>query len=330
MYDKLEKINALEDNLEDFVDDFTEDFLEDFVEDEAKDITDRFDLKDEETPNLEVRVNEASCPKARLTKLSSFLKKNNFRKESYEVLKLANISILDDGNELKEKLKREVLNTLAEEYSENCVDWNYDTDFRESIFELGFSDLEKQFAQLMDDGLASLEDLSMDEASEVLWAASGLTPEGHHDFDNNLISLQDFQNEDLNRQTERPGRDEVLEVRDEIAKKFSEWVEYREPNLESLEDLEFEDLLNKIKTDLPSLSGSMSTIYEEWEEFLDSIPDDQRQLFEDESFSIPEEVPLYGDTSSYEKEEPVGTSGDLERLEEKRYGQGYEDLQDYI
>ena len=92
-------------------------------------------------------------------------------------------------------------------------------------------------------------------------------------------------------------------------------------------------MISKIKRDFPDLSSSIDIIYEEWEEFLDSIPNDQKQLFEDEDYSPPDETLLHTETSSpshHEREEPVGTSGDLERFEEGLYNKDYKDLQDYI
>jgi hypothetical protein len=321
MYDELEKIDALEDQLEDSE--------EDSVEDEARDITDKFEVEDYDAPNLDVKVVEAYSAEKKLKKLSAFLKRNEFIKESYDVLKLANASVLSDAEELKEKIREDILGVLSEAYSENFSEWNYDTDYNEEILRMGFSELETQFVRLADEGLRSLEDLNVDEALEALWAASGLTPEGHHDFDDNLASLQSFQDRNLNEQSDSPGRDDVLEIREDIARKVSEWVEYRVPDFELLKNMEPDELLREVKTNLPSLSDSADAIYEEWEEFLDSIPDDQKDLFDDKF--APDEIPAYTELASpdyYDKEEPIGTSSDLERLEESLFDEDREYLED--
>ena len=323
MYDKLEQNYVLEN------------YVEDEAEDEAKDLTDNFDLELEDTPyNFDIEVVEAHVVKNKLHKLSLFLNKYNFKKESNEVVKLANVSVLDDANELKEKLKKEVLDSLSDRYSESFAEWNYNTDFKSEILELGFNDLEKQFANLMDDGLISLSDLNIDEATEVLWAASGLAPEGHYDFDDNLISLQEYQDRDLNIQSDSPGRDDILEIREEVARKFSEWFEYREPDFENLERLELEELMDKVSQNISEMEPLVNNLREEWEEFLDSVPDEQRWLLtdgettevEDEPLT-PDEIPAYSDIDApdyYDDEEPIGTLSDVEELEAKLNSPNYD------
>jgi hypothetical protein len=323
MYDKLEQDYMLEKE------------LEEELEDEARDFTDRFDLNLEDAPyNFDIEVVEAFVVKDKLNKLSLFLNKYNFKKESNEVVKLAHSSILDDANELREKLKKEILDLLSDKYSESFTEWNYDTDFKSEVLEFGFNDLEKQFANLMNDGLISLSDLNIDETTEVLWAASGLTPEGHHDFDDNLISLQEYQDRDLNMQSDSPGRDNILEIREEIARKFSEWFEYREPDFESLEDLELEELMNKVSQNIPGIKPLIDNLQEEWEEFLDSVPNDQRWLLIDDETTeeegeplVPEEIPSYTDLDApdyYRDEEPIGTLFDVEELEAKLNNPNYD------
>lgn len=323
MYDKLKQNYILEDD------------IEDDAEDEARDFTDRFDLGLEDAPyNFDIEVVEAHVVKDKLHKLSLFLNKYNFKKESNEVVKLANVSVLDDANELKEKLKKELFDALSNTYSESFAEWNYDTDFKLEALEIGFNDLEKQFANLMNEGLISLGDLNVDEATEVLWAASGLSPEGHYDFDDNLISLQEYQDRDLNMQTDSPGRDDILEIREEIARKFSEWFEYREPNFESLENLGLEELMSKVSQNISGVDSLINNFREEWEEFLDSVPDDQRWLLtdgettevEDEPLA-PDEIPAYTDTDApdyYDDEEPIGTLSDVEELEAKLNNPNYD------
>ena len=323
MYDKLEQNYILEND------------AEDDAEDDAKDLTDKFDLDLENTPyNFDVKIIEAHVVKKKLHKLSAFLNKYNFKKESNEVVKLANVSVLDDANELKEKLKKEVLDLLSDRYSESFAEWDYNTDFKLEILELGFNDLEKQFANLMNDGLISLGDLNIDEATEVLWAASGLSPEGHHDFDDNLVSLQEYQDRDLNIQSDSPGRDDILEIKEEIARKFSEWFEYREPDFESLEGLGLEGLMNKVSQNIPDTESLFNVVREEWEEFLDSVPDDQRWLLTDDEATetegeplAPDEIPPYTDFDApdyYGDEEPIGTLSDVEELEAKLNDPNYD------
>jgi hypothetical protein len=304
---------------------------------DATDVTDRFFEYQDFPANLDVKIVENSYIKEKLYKLSFFLSSHNLLKESQDILNLASSSLVEEAEALKAELKSKILNLLPDEYFSQIAGWSYETDFRSEAFNIGFDDLERNFAQLMHDGLFALDDLNMDEALEVLWAASGLTPDGHHDFDNNLISLQNYQDKDLNRQADRPGRDEVLEVREEIAKKFSEWVEYREPNFDDLEKLSLKDLVNTVVKNYPDLDRDVDDISSEWDEFLDALPVEEKsseealEALELESY-VPDEISEYTDTSSpeyHKKEDPVGTSGDLERFEEDLYGKGFAGLGEY-
>ena len=69
----------------------------------------------------------------------------------------------------------------------------------------------------------------------------------------NVKQLQNYSYEDLNRQADSPGRVEVLEIRGEMARKFSEWVEYRQPNFEDLEALSLEALIDVIVKNYPNV-----------------------------------------------------------------------------
>jgi hypothetical protein len=308
---------------------------EEDVVNHLSDITDNFLDKEDFPGNFDIKVIENSHIKEKLYKLSSFLVMSSLLRESDEILKLANYSILEEAESLRIEIKNRIFKILSDAYSEKNVGWKYETDFNQNITKIGFDGLETDFVRLMDEGLSALDDLDIDTASEVLWAASGLVPEGHHDFDENLTSLLLFQNDDLNRQADRPGRDEVQEIRGEISKKFSEWIEYRAPNFESLESLELEELVNVIVEAYPELDAAVDDIYEEWEEFLDGLSEEQKLIVEPIELEpyVPEETVEYTDTSfpkHYEQEEPVGTSGDLERLEEELFPKNFNKLEEYL
>jgi hypothetical protein len=298
------------------------------------DITDKFLTEEGYPKNFDIKIIENFYITQKLNKLSSFLNSFDLSEESNLILKLANYSALERGEELRDELKSRILAELSDPYSERHFEWNYETDF-ESITDIGFNDLEKNFIETIDQGLIYLYDLNMDNALETLWTAYSLQPEGHHDFDDNIISLQLFQDEDLNQQADSPGRDEVYEIRKEIIRKFSEWIENREPNFEDLEKLSLEDLADTIVKDYPNLDPIIDEINEEWDEFIDSLTKEQKALMGSEEVEpyVPEELSEYTDTSSpehYEFEEPVGTSGDLERLEEKLLSRNFDDLEDYL
>jgi len=286
--------------------------------DYLSDVTDKFLEKVDFPKNLDVTIEAASGIKNRLYKLGYFLASYNFLEERNKIIKLAHGSVLEEAKTLRAKLKKEIENLLSDEYHSHFVSWNYETDFKSEAINIGFSNLEKDFAQLMHEGLIALDDLNIDEALEVLWAASGLTPDGHHDFDENLISLDLYLYVDLNRQADQPGGREVLEVRGEMAKKFSEWIEYREPNFENLEDLSLEGFIDVIVENYPNLDRAVDDIYDEWEGFLDKLSTEDKPLAETMEFSglpsygesyVPDEIPEYTDISSpkyHENEEPVG------------------------
>ncbi len=310
-----------------------EDNEEDSV-DYLSDITDKFLTEEGYPKNFDIKIIENFYITQKLNKLSSFLNSFDLSEESNLILKLANYSALERGEELGRELKSRMLAEVSSYYSEAHFEWDYETDF-ESLTSIGFNDLEKNFIETIDQGLIYLYDLNIDNALEVLWTAYSLQPEGHHDFDDNIISLQLFQDKDLNRQTDFPGRDDVYEIRVEIIRKFSDWIENREPNFEDLEKLSLEDLANIIVKNYPNLDSAVDEINEEWDEFIDSLSKEQKALMESEEVEpyVPEELSEYTDASSpehYEFEEPVGTSGDLERLEEKLLSRNFDDLEDYI
>jgi len=331
MYDELEYMYNVKDEEEKNPKD--EDNEEDSV-DYLSDITDKFLTEEGYPKNFDIKIIENFYITQKLNKLSSFLNSFDLSEESNLILKLANYSALEREEELRDELKSRILAELSDPYSERHFEWNYETDF-ESITDIGFNDLEKNFIETIDQGLIYLYDLNMDNALETLWTAYSLQPEGHHDFDDNIISLQLFQDEDLNQQADSPGRDEVYEIRKEIIRKFSEWIENREPNFEDLEKLSLEDLADTIVKDYPNLDPIIDEINEEWDEFIDSLTKEQKALMGSEEVEpyVPEELSEYTDTSSpehYEFEEPVGTSGDLERLEEKLLSRNFDDLEDYL
>ena len=331
MYDELEYMYNVKDEEEKNPKD--EDNEEDSV-DYLSDITDKFLTEEGYPKNFDIKIIENFYITKKLNKLSSFLNSFNLSEESNSILRLANYSALERGEELRDELKSRILAELSDPYSEKYFEWNYETDF-EGLTDIGFNDLEKNFIDTIDQGLIYLYDLNMDNALEILWTAYSLQPEGHHDFDDNIISLQLFQDEDLNQQADSPGRDEVYEIRAEIIRKFSEWIENREPNFEDLEKLSLEDLADTIVKDYPNLDPIIDEINEEWDEFIDSLTKEQKALMESEEVEpyVPEELSEYTDTSSpehYEFEEPVGTSGDLERLEEKLLSRNFDDLEDYL
>jgi hypothetical protein len=331
MYDELEYMYNVKDEEEKNPKD--EDNEEDSVN-YLSDITDKFLTEEGYPKNFDIKIIENFYITQKLNKLSSFLNSFDLSEESNLILKLANYSALERGEELRDELKSRILAELSDPYSERHFEWNYETDF-ESITDIGFNDLEKNFIETIDQGLIYLYDLNMDNALETLWTAYSLQPEGHHDFDDNIISLQLFQDEDLNQQADSPGRDEVYEIRKEIIRKFSEWIENREPNFEDLEKLSLEDLADTIVKDYPNLDPIIDEINEEWDEFIDSLTKEQKALMGSEEVEpyVPEELSEYTDTSSpehYEFEEPVGTSGDLERLEEKLLSRNFDDLEDYL
>jgi hypothetical protein len=331
MYDKLEYMHNVKDEEEKSTKDEGEE--EDSV-DYLLDITDKFLTEEEYPKNFDIKIIENFHISEKLNKLSSFLNLFNLSKESNSILKLANYSVLERGEELRDELKNRILAELSDPYSEKYFEWNYETDF-ENLIDIGFNDLEKNFIETIDQGLIYLYDLNIDNALETLWTAYSLQPEGHHDFDDNIISLQLFNDEDLNRQTDAPGRGEVYEIRAEIIRKFSEWIENREPNFEDLETLSLEDLADTIVKNYPNLDTIIDEINEEWDEFIDSLTKEQKTSMTEEEVEpyVPEELSEYTDTSfpeHYEFEEPVGTSGDLERLEEKLLSRNFDDLEDYI
>jgi len=308
---------------------------EDDVVNHLSDITDNFLDKEDFPGNFDIKVIENSHIKEKLYKLSSFLTMSSLLKESDEILKLANYSILEEAESLRVEIKDRIFKILSDAYSEKNVGWKYETDFNKNLTKIGFDSLEADFVRLMDEGLSALEALDTAAASEILWAASGLTPEGHHDFDESLTSLLLFQNDDLNRQADRSENDEAPELHGEISKKFSEWIEHRAPNFESLDSLELEDLVNIIIEAYPELDAAVDDIYEEWEEFLDGLSEKQRSIVEPIELGkdTSEEIMEYADTSFpkyYEQEEHVGTSGDLERLEEKLFPRNFNKLEEYL
>jgi len=165
-----------------------------------------------------------------------------------------------------------------------------------------------------------------------------LLPEGHHDFDENLISLQDYQDQNLNTQSDHPGRDEALEIRGEMARKFSEWFEYRVPNFSELEALSPDDLMSTMSVERPDLKDAIDELRSKKDDELLSKEieeeNEERERLtpvEGEPFA-PEEIPEYTDLLSpkyYKWEEPVGTSGDVEELAGDSFDNRFEDLKEY-